>query len=409
VKLDGANHTVSADFSQLDSTYLARAREVSISDNGDGTYTVKYTISKDNVRGLSDVISDVRITVTAVDQVGNTSTDSDMVVELDNIPPELEIETPESDTLVNTAWIEIKGRTESDATVKVKPEPSSSSLDNSGNFSYSVALDIGDNVVTITVTDVAGNKTTETFTIAYCPSIRAAQGGTVHLPENRDDGIEGNDTKVVIPPGAARQDFSIEIIQLEGAPLAVDNPSIGRGAISPLIAYEFILRDAAGNGTLSMMFTQPIELYLQYQDMDKLTGPTVVFRWDGVRWNRIGGQEDRERNIIKITVNSLSIFGVFEGTEVPTEFRLEGAFPNPFTPNGDGINDMVSVYFHNPNGAEALLRIFDLRGALIRRLEDGLTSWDGLDDAGESVEMGVYVFQIEMDGKFEGGTIILAR
>ena len=106
---------------------------------------------------------------------------------------------------------------------------------------------------------------------------------------------------------------------------------------------------------------------------------------------------------------NLSIFGVFEGTEIPTEFRLDGAFPNPFTPNSDGVNDMVSFYFRNPNSAESLVRIFDLRGALVRRLEDGLTTWDGLDDAGEPAEMGVYVFQIEMDGKFEGGTIILAR
>jgi len=46
---------------------------------------------------------------------------------------------------------------------------------------------------------------------------------------------------------------------------------------------------------------------------------------------------------------------------------------------------------------------------MIRKLEDGLTSWDGLDDGGEPAEMGVYIYQIEVGDKVEGSTIVLAR
>ena len=101
---------------------------------------------------------------------------------------------------------------------------------------------------------------------------------------------------------------------------------------------------------------------------------------------------------------------VEEGVEAPAEFKLSGAFPNPFTPNDDGVNDAVSFYFHNPGDAsEAVIRIFDLRGALVRKLENGLTSWDGLDDGGQPAEMGVYIYQIEVEDKVEGNTIVLAR
>lgn len=413
VKLDARDYEVSADFSKLDSTYSKRTDEINVTDNGDGTYTVKYGISRDNTLGSDKVASNIKITVTAVDAVGNSSSDSSMTVELDNIPPKLSVESPESDSLVFEARIEVNGQTESDAAVTVEPKgvlnvTPDVPVDAAGKFSCPVALDIGANTVTVTAADVAGNLTIEKLTILYRPLVRAAEGGTVYLPENKDDGIEGNDTKVIVPPNASALDFSIEIVKLESAPPAVDNTDIGVGVLSPLVAYEFTLKDETGDQELSMAFVEPLQLHLQYQGLKNLDGPAVVFRWDGVRWNRIGGEEDRENEIVKITVNSLSIFGIFRGKTV-TEFVLKGAFPNPFTPNDDGVNDMVSFYMHNPDNAETVIRIFDLRGALIRRLEDGLTSWDGLDDTFEAAEMGVYIYQVEVAGEVKGGTIVLAK
>ena len=413
VKLDARNYQVSADFSKLDSTYSGRENEVQVTDNGDGTYTVKYGISNENALGSSKAVSNIKITITAIDSVGNSTTDSSMTVELDNVPPGLVINNPESDAVVLEARIEISGQTEPDTIITVEPKgvlnvSSNVPVDGSGKFSCPVALDIGDNTITITAADVAGNLTVERLTILYRPLIRAAAGGTVYLPEQKDDGIEGNDTKVIVPSGAGTQDFSIEIVKLESAPPAVDNPGIGRGVLAPLVAYQFTLKDETGNHYISMTFVKPIQLHLQYQELEELNGPAVVFRWDGVRWNRIGGEENRANGVISVTVNSLSIFGVFRGNDVD-EFALRGAFPNPFTPNADGINDAVSFYLDNPDNADTIIRIFDLRGALVRRLENGLTSWDGLDDAFEAVEMGIYIYQVEIAGEVKGGTIVLAK
>lgn len=412
-KLDSAEYEVSADFSELDSTYSTRANEVQVTDNGDGSYTIKYGISQDNTLGKSKVVSGIAIPITAVDPVGNSTMDSSMVVELDNIPPELELLSPAADALTFEARIEVKGKTETDAIAKVEPRLTINtdpevSVGNDGIFSCLVALEIGYNTLTVSVSDLAGNVTAEKLTILYRPLIKAVQGGTIYLPEKRDDEIAGNDTRVVIPAGASRQDFSVEISQLESPPSAMDNPDIGVGVVSPLAAYKFDLKDESGENDVSISFVKPIQMYLQYQGLKKLNGTAVVFRWDGVKWNRIGGEEDRANNTVKVTVNSMSIFGIFMGKDV-SGFALKGAFPNPFTPNDDGVNDVVSFYIDNPDNAETIIRIFDLRGALIRRLDDGLSSWDGLDDAYESANMGVYIYQVELDGEVKGGTIVLAR
>ena len=78
--------------------------------------------------------------------------------------------------------------------------------------------------------------------------------------------------------------------------------------------------------------------------------------------------------------------------------------PNPFTPNGDGINEMAQIAFSLFKVAAArpvVLRIFTLGGDAVRRLEQQLTgglhsfAWDGHDDGGDLVPPGLYLCQIE--------------
>ena len=86
--------------------------------------------------------------------------------------------------------------------------------------------------------------------------------------------------------------------------------------------------------------------------------------------------------------------------------------PNPFTPNGDGVNDVVTLFFDNPSGVSPIVRIYDIRGSLVRELLNvGLTSaaWDGRDDAGRTMPMGLYLYQVEVGDEVGGGTITLAR
>ena len=84
-----------------------------------------------------------------------------------------------------------------------------------------------------------------------------------------------------------------------------------------------------------------------------------------------------------------------------------GASPNPFTPNGDGINDEVSIHyslFRLTRKMPLSLKVFDLAGTMVRDLlseerESGLcgVSWDGKDDDGDLVPSGVYVVRVSVD------------
>lgn len=122
-------------------------------------------------------------------------------------------------------------------------------------------------------------------------------------------------------------------------------------------------------------------------------------------------------------------------TGVPDRLIIRAkAVPNPFTPNGDGINDQTKIEFFLGNIAEPIdllgsqqrqiqINIFDLTGRLVRELysensrafayiSDNAIAWDGRDDNGLIVRPGLYIFQIKVDsdngGEFVSKTVVVS-
>lgn len=89
--------------------------------------------------------------------------------------------------------------------------------------------------------------------------------------------------------------------------------------------------------------------------------------------------------------------------------------PNPFTPNGDGINEQTIFDFSTFDINHPTLKVFNLSGRLIRNLEYRGGSrrefvWDGLDDDGQQIPPGLFIYIIEEDGhKIESGHIVMVR
>ncbi|MDE2814828.1 MAG: gliding motility-associated C-terminal domain-containing protein, partial [Gemmatimonadota bacterium] len=82
--------------------------------------------------------------------------------------------------------------------------------------------------------------------------------------------------------------------------------------------------------------------------------------------------------------------------------------PNPFTPNGDGINDQVAIAYNilalTKAGAVAV-RLYDLSGRLVHTLQQTALSngryaltWDGRAAGGQLVPPGVYLLGITVSG-----------
>ena len=86
--------------------------------------------------------------------------------------------------------------------------------------------------------------------------------------------------------------------------------------------------------------------------------------------------------------------------------------PNPFTPNGDGINDELSVRY-DLLSVTALtpvsIRVYDLAGRLVTVISDVVEgsghyedkSWDGQDAQGKLLAPGLYLVRVEVDGDAE--------
>ena len=108
--------------------------------------------------------------------------------------------------------------------------------------------------------------------------------------------------------------------------------------------------------------------------------------------------------------NSLAVIADIsaQSENLVTNFKVE---PNPFTPNGDDVNDEVVVTFDVQRlltPKPVYLEIFDLNGRHLRLIERHLPSggysqqWDGRDDAGQIVPPGLYLLRISTEADRAG-------
>lgn len=79
-------------------------------------------------------------------------------------------------------------------------------------------------------------------------------------------------------------------------------------------------------------------------------------------------------------------------------------FPNPFSPDGDGIEDGVTFQYTLPKMTELTIKVYDIKGRLVKTLmEDepqvtGEKTWDGRDDKNRMVRVGIYIVLAEAKG-----------
>ena len=95
---------------------------------------------------------------------------------------------------------------------------------------------------------------------------------------------------------------------------------------------------------------------------------------------------------------------------------LTAVYPRILTPNGDGFNDKAGFHFDNPEDLPVSGTIFDLSGARVASLAPGQGTdaatflvWDGKDTSGQKVPGGIYIYEIEYQGKHATGTVAVAH
>jgi len=173
----------------------------------------------------------------------------------------------------------------------------------------------------------------------------------------------------------------------------------------------------------SVVLARTAELTLFYDDSDPVLAGVkseknlAIFNWDEKAhgWKLVGGKVDIVKNFITVNLNYISTFAIFEAYPSTLEVKWSN---NPFSPNGDGIADNTTIIINlgQETNVQAKVEIFDYTGKLIRTLiqeetQSGYISilWDGKDENGDRVEIGPYIYQVNVGKKIRNGAIIVAR
>jgi len=93
----------------------------------------------------------------------------------------------------------------------------------------------------------------------------------------------------------------------------------------------------------------------------------------------------------------------------PREFELKQNYPNPFNPT-------TTIEFAMPRHSHARLFVYDLLGRQVatllnRDLPAGThrVTWDGKDDAGQTIASGIYFYQLNFDGGRQTRKMVLLK
>ncbi|MFH1369457.1 MAG: hypothetical protein ABII64_10075 [Elusimicrobiota bacterium] len=209
-----------------------------------------------------------------------------------------------------------------------------------------------------------------------------------------------------IPPGALSKKTKIKITEL-----AYDDipKKTGLDAADAVLAFKF-----EPEGTI---FKKPVKLKLYYSDFDNdgivdKIGVKVedlkVFYWNGYRWELIGGKVDVAAKTVEVELYHFSVYGVFPAAQsAPSSYIPQQKIITPA--NMDGKNDFIS--FPGLQGSYSI-DIFDITGMRVITLGNK-NIWYGLDEDGNLVESGAYIYKYDVDingiKKTMTGVVVVAK
>lgn len=225
------------------------------------------------------------------------------------------------------------------------------------------------------------------------------EGWTISDRPDTSRGLKGvNLSKSSLPvcPGGYLLAASDSSVYLQFPELRYQkNPVLVRSGISLRNAGDYlILRDATGEVIDSLRYDpawqNPAVNDPGGKSLERINPLGRSF--DPRNWTTCadpsGGTPDRRNSVYTIAVPASSALSVT---------------PNPFSPDGDGFEDIACVSYVLPfTSAVIRIRIFDALGHLVRTLADGELSgasgtvfWDGLNDRRARVNIGIYIILLE--------------
>ncbi len=149
-------------------------------------------------------------------------------------------------------------------------------------------------------------------------------------------------------------------------------------------------------------------------------GSIIDSVWYSDKWHNRNITSTKNRSLERINPSlngndplnwstSVSVFGATPGEEnsifsqnLNTEAKISVS-PNPFSPDNDGFEDFTVINYNLTQPiAQVRIKIFDSKGRLVRTLlsnqpsgSKGSVIFDGLDDSGSALRIGIYIIFLE--------------
>ncbi|WP_281499725.1 BspA family leucine-rich repeat surface protein [Allomuricauda sp. SCSIO 64092] len=346
-----------------------------------GTNTVTLTVT-DN----SGNMDTCKTTVTVVDGTAPTAACKDITVQLD----------PTGNATITTADIDNGSSDNNSGTVAL-------ALDRTG-FG---CPNVGDNTVTLTVTDNGGNTASCTATVTVRDMIAPLAIVTNSGPICHGSVLQLNETS----------GFGTSWSWTSNGNAVFNNPTLQNPEVTNISdGEEFTVMIALANGctgigtTIAFVLELPVLETRGEQVFCALDNPTVsdlVASGNGtIRWYPDGdGIAELEGDVP--LGDGTTYYGLLEDDNgctsdrvaVAVSITMEGCDGLPdadrlgFSPNGDGINDTFSISWLRNDYPNYALAVYDRNGSLVYEGNIGTPDWDG--SAGNGVVLG--------DGKLPNG------
>lgn len=169
---------------------------LSTSCTGSNTsFTCTRTVASSDVEGL------LTVSATGTDLASNSSTDQTKHITIDHTAPIITVTTPSSNpATVSEASLTVRGTASDNVTLLSLTSSDRHTLTGTSLWEQPLTLTSGENTVTYTATDAAGNSTTLTLTITYTPVVATTVSAPTKPQNVRGQAKTGNITLTFTPP-----------------------------------------------------------------------------------------------------------------------------------------------------------------------------------------------------------------
>jgi gliding motility-associated-like protein len=156
-----------------------------------------------------------------------------------------------------------------------------------------------------------------------------------------------------------------------------------------------------------VLFSKPETIFDELQYNDKMHF-TLIDNKEGISLERIDffrGTNDKNN-----WTSAASTIGFATPTYKNSQFlkvnignELLNIEPEVFSPNNDGVNDVVNIsYKFSKNNNTATLNIYNSNGILVKTLlnnaplgTEGVITWNGLSNSNQALPVGIYIVNFE--------------